>query len=247
MKKRGLPELKGRIKPYVMAHRGNRMRCPENTITSFRQAVRDGADIIETDLHLSLDGEFMCIHDSSVDRTTGGTGPVSEKTLKELKALNAGHYAKVNERIPTLRETIEVIPDDIALALELKTDAFLDPAVCIRLAKILFEKGILDRTVVLSFSWDRIKTVKSVLPEICAGLISFTRITPPKGPDVLGPYWRLLMANPLYVFLAHLQNQAVCPLDKDPDSHLRFYKFLGCDAVLTDDPAKTAARLRALR
>ena len=72
-----------------MAHRGNRVACPENTLASFRRAVEDGADILETDLYLSSDGAFVCIHDPTLDRTTDGKGPVEDRTLAELKALSA--------------------------------------------------------------------------------------------------------------------------------------------------------------
>ena len=76
--------LPGHSKPYLMAHRGNRVLCPENTLSSFRKALEEGADILETDLHLSSDDVFMCIHDATLDRTTNGSGPVSSKTLIEL-------------------------------------------------------------------------------------------------------------------------------------------------------------------
>ena len=72
--------LAGKRKPLVMAHRGNRELFPENTLPAFRRAWQEGADIIETDLHLSRDGEFMCIHDSTLDRTTCGDGPVAART-----------------------------------------------------------------------------------------------------------------------------------------------------------------------
>src|SRR3972149_1858410 len=54
--------LPGRPRPYVMAHRGNRVACPENTLASFRRAIADGAEILETELHLTSDGAFVCIH-----------------------------------------------------------------------------------------------------------------------------------------------------------------------------------------
>ena len=104
--------LPGRTKPYVMAHRGNRVLCPENTLSSFSKAFEEGADILETDLHLSADGVFMCIHDATVDRTTDGSGPVSAKILAELKQLSASYGFKgfENERIPTLAETAAILP-----------------------------------------------------------------------------------------------------------------------------------------
>ncbi|MHB8933580.1 MAG: glycerophosphodiester phosphodiesterase, partial [Bellilinea sp.] len=105
-------ELPGRNKPYVMAHRGNRVHCPENTLASFQRAIDEGADIIETDLHLSADDNFVCIHDATLDRTTNGTGPVADKTLEELKQLSAsyGRPEFEAERIPTLDELILLLP-----------------------------------------------------------------------------------------------------------------------------------------
>ena len=121
--------LPGREKPYVMAHRGNRVACPENTLASFRRALEDGADILETDLHLSSDGIFVCIHDGTLDRTTDGRGPVEARTLPELKALSAscGRPEFAGERIPTLAEVAALLPPDRGLALELKSDRFPRP------------------------------------------------------------------------------------------------------------------------
>ena len=245
-KKAALPKLEGKVKPYIMAHRGNQVLCPENTLAAFSQAISDGADIIETDLHLTKDGEFVCIHDPTVDRTTNGTGLVAEKTLDEIKQLDASnHFPGFHgHRIPSLEETLSIIPPDMAVALELKTDAFLDSAVCNKLLKILDDCNILGRVLVISFSFPRIKSVTAIAPEIYSGWITLSHIRPRKGPDVLGPYWRIFLSNPLYVFLAHLQNQAVCPLDNKPDSRLWLYKLLGCDAVITDDPGKTAQKLK---
>ena len=229
-----------------MAHRGNQVLCPENTLAAFEQAIADGADIIETDLHLTRDNEFVCIHDPSVDRTTNGVGLVAEKTLNEIKQLNASHHFPdfSAECIPTLKETLDVIPNNMALALELKTDAFLSPEVCAKLVDILNEYRVLNRTLVISFSFSRIMAVKSAAPDIHSGWITLSKKRPRKGPDVLGPYWRIFLNNPFYVFMAHLQNQAVCPLDNKPDSRIWLYKLLGCDAVITDDPGMTAQKLK---
>jgi glycerophosphoryl diester phosphodiesterase len=238
--------LPGKNKPYVMAHRGNRALCPENTLSSFQRALQDGADIIETDLHLTADGVLVCIHDATVDRTTDGHGFVSEKTLQELKRLNAAHHwpAFSPQQILTLVEVAALIPPDAALALELKTDRFLEPEICLQLVKELQQIGIYDRSVVLSFSEDRIRTVKTVAPEIPIGLISMSRYWPASGVELMGPFWPILITNPFYVKMAHKRGELVCPLDPTPDSRLWIYKWSGCDAILTDNPAATCARLR---
>ena len=96
--------IPNRPKPYLMAHRGNRVACPENTLAAFRRALVDGADILETDLHLTADGVFVCIHDATVDRTTDGHGPVAEMTLAQVKSLSAsyGRPEFQGEQVPTL-------------------------------------------------------------------------------------------------------------------------------------------------
>ena len=237
--------LPDRPKPYVMAHRGNRVACPENTLAAFRRALQDGADILETDLHLTADGAFVCIHDGTVDRTTNGHGAVAEMTLSELKQLNAsyGRPAFQSERVPTLAELTAILPRDVALALELKTDRFLELEVSERLADELGEAEVRGRCMALSFSLPRLHALGAVAPDILGGWISLFRFLPLHQVQLTGPLWPVLFLNPFYVWLAHRAGQFVAPLDTTPDSRLWYYRILGCDAVLSDDPGAT---LRAL-
>ncbi len=243
-----LPTLPGKVKPYVIAHRGNLVACPENTIAAFNKAVADGADILETDLHLTSDNEFVCIHDDTVDRTTDGKGEVAQMTLAELKRLSAscGRAEFKDERIPTLQEVIELLPSDTALLLELKTDRFLEEEVGRRLVKILDNTGIRHRTIVGSFSFARIQTMQTIASDLLTGWLSMSRPFPELRVQVLGPFWPLLLLNPFYVRKAHARGQAVCPLDPEPDSKIWLYKFLGCDAILTNNPEKTRRVLEKL-
>ena len=104
----------------VAGHRGDCYNFYENTMTAFKEAIIAGADMIETDVHLTLDGELALIHDDTVNRTTNSEGRVQNMTLKELKALNAGDSATC-EQIPTLRELFELVRNtDTALNLEIK-------------------------------------------------------------------------------------------------------------------------------
>jgi glycerophosphoryl diester phosphodiesterase len=241
-------KLPGKAKPYVMAHRGNRIACPENTLAAFRQALADGADIIETDLHLTADEVFVCIHDETLDRTTNGSGAVARKTLAEIKKLSAacGRPEFESEQIPTLAELADMLPDDVALGLELKTDRFLEPDICQQLVDELARTGIRHQTVALSFSLPRLRAVQAVAQDLPIGWITLKRPWPLGEVQLLGPLWPLLLLNPLYVWLAHRRGQMVCPLDPTPDRRLRFYRWLGCDAVLSDDPGATRRALQAL-
>lgn len=238
--------LPGKPKPYLMAHRGNRVACPENTLAAFRQAVADGADILETDLHLTADGAWVCIHDATVDRTTDGIGAVEDMALHQIRALSAayGRPEFAAERVPILAEVAGLLPADVALALELKTDRCLEPQVCRDLVAELDRTGVRHRSVVLSFSLARIQAVQRVAPDLPIGWITLSRLWPLPGVQMLGPLWPLLLLNSLYVRVAHAHGQVVCPLDPLPDRRLGLYRRLGCDAVLSDDPGATARALR---
>lgn len=110
---------------YVAAHRGWPDKYPENTMESFRAAEALGVDQIEFDVRVTKDNELVIIHDATVDRTTNGTGLVCEKTLAELKELDAGSH-KCEEfkgcKIPTLIEFMEFIKSnkEVTLDVELK-------------------------------------------------------------------------------------------------------------------------------
>jgi glycerophosphoryl diester phosphodiesterase len=224
-----------------MAHRGNRVACPENTLAAFKRAIAEGTDILETDLRLTEDSEFVCIHDETVDRTTDGRGAVADMTLATIKKFSAacGREEFVSERVPTLSEVAALVPEDVILALELKTDRFLEPPICRHLIAELDRLGILDRTILLSFSLPRLRAVRGVDSKIPIGWITLYCPWPFVGTQLLGPYWPLLLINPLYVLLAHLKGLIVCPLDSEPDKRMWLYRFLGVDAILTDDPDAT--------
>lgn len=249
MNKSLLQRIPQNKRPFIMAHRGNRVKFPENTLPAFIQAVEDKADIIETDLHLCADGEFMCIHDSTVDRTTNGEGLVRQKSLKELKLLSIldSHSNVTNLKIPTLTEMTQVIPEGVALALELKTDRFLEPDTCSMLAKLLESNHILDRTICLSFSMERIRSVKKEIPSMPIGWITMSRLLPDKDVDLIGAFWPVMFINPWYVRMAHRQKMLVCPLDPTPEPRLKQYMKMDCDAVLSDDAGKTRIYLDKIR
>ncbi|MCJ1656605.1 glycerophosphodiester phosphodiesterase [Staphylococcus sp. NRL 16/872] len=87
--------------PYIFAHRGGMAVRPEQTQLAFDNAVNHGLDGFETDVRLTKDEELIVFHDASVDRTTNGSGKVSEHTLTELKRLDAGyHFTDINGTHP---------------------------------------------------------------------------------------------------------------------------------------------------
>lgn len=112
--------------PLVVAHRGLLKDSPENTMANFTACLNLGLGI-EVDVQRSKDGQLVCIHDSTVNRTTNGTGTVTELTLQELKALDAGSWFSPqfkNEKIPTLEEIFALFSRHrhkrVLIALDLK-------------------------------------------------------------------------------------------------------------------------------
>ncbi len=102
----------------LCAHRGAMGTHPENTLAAFRAAVDAGAHMIEFDVQLTKDNKMVVIHDGTVDRTTDGTGKVSELTFDEIRNLDAGSWKSpefAGEKIPTLDETLSVMPYNIWL------------------------------------------------------------------------------------------------------------------------------------
>ncbi len=104
--------LENKNRPWVIAHRGYRAAFPENTISAFMAAIEVKADMIELDVCLTRDRVPVVIHDMTLDRTTNGTGLVSEYKLSELKEFDAGSWFSSKykgESIPTLEETLDQI------------------------------------------------------------------------------------------------------------------------------------------
>ena len=109
----------------TIAHRGFASKAPENTFASFDTAIENNFLYIETDVQLTSDNIPVIIHDEKVDRTSDGKGKVSEKTLTDIKKLDAGSWFSSkykNEKIPTLSELLKKYNNKIHLVLELKSD-----------------------------------------------------------------------------------------------------------------------------
>lgn len=104
---------------FIASHRGDRKVAPENTLPAFESAIRAGARFIETDVQLTSDGIPVLMHDRTVDRTTNGTGRVSELELSELERLDAGSWFSsefVGTRIPTLEQLLSRLGEQAATA-----------------------------------------------------------------------------------------------------------------------------------
>jgi glycerophosphoryl diester phosphodiesterase len=133
---------------------------PENTLRSFVAAQQAGLDVIELDLHLSKDGALVVMHDTDVDRTTDGTGAIAEKTLSELRALDAGR----GERVPVFEEVLDAVR--APLQAEIK-----DLAAARALAEVMLKRDLVSRVEVSSFHDEAIAEITRLVPGVRTALI----------------------------------------------------------------------------
>ena len=144
---------------WIIAHRGASGSAPENTIAAFRRAVELGAEFIEADLQLTRDARLVAIHDETVDRTTDGRGPVSGKTIEQVRQLDAGAWYPApgpkpgpfaGERVPSVEDVLALGKEsDLGLYLDLKP---MGPSGAEHaMVSALQTAGEISRSVVLSF------------------------------------------------------------------------------------------------
>lgn len=162
-------------RPLVYAHRGGAALRPENTLAAFEHGLALGADGVELDVHLSRDGEVVVHHDDTLERTTNGSGRVSERTAAELKHLDAGYrfntgtvsdypYRGRGFGIPTLRDVLDRFAT--RLIIELKTP---DRALAEKTIEAVRAAGATDRVALGSFHAGVLKAARTCEPRIPTG------------------------------------------------------------------------------
>ncbi len=134
---------------------------PENTLRSFVAAQEAGLDVIELDLHLSKDGALVVMHDTDLDRTTDGTGPVADRTVAELRALDAGR----GEHVPVFEEVLDTV--HAPLQAEIK-----DVQAARALAEVMNRRDLAGRIEVSSFHDDAIAEIARLVPGVRTALVA---------------------------------------------------------------------------
>lgn len=213
----------------TIGHRGMMGVEPENTLRSFVRAEHEGLDAIELDLHLSKDGALVVMHDADVDRTTDGAGPIAERTLAELRELDAGQ----GERIPVFEEVLEAVKGP--LQAEIK-----DVAAAQALAEVMRSRDLVGRVDVISFHDEALAAIRTLLPGVRTALVGSRY-----GADVVdralavGATMLSLNIRRLTLELverAHAAQLKVVAWTVNTHDQLRLARGLGLDGVVTDQP-----------
>jgi len=158
--------------PMVIAHQGGDGLRPSNTLEAFQHAVELGVDVLEMDVHASSDGVLVLMHDATVDRTTNGTGRISELALPALKALDAGYdwpysgsvwpYRGKGVEIPTLDEILRRFPD-MRFNIEIKQ---AEPSIAQELCATLQQFGVASRSLVAAFDRGPMVEFREYCPDV---------------------------------------------------------------------------------
>jgi len=159
-------------KPLITAHRGSSHRAPENTLAAIRQAMADGADIVEIDVQMTLDGVVILFHDKTLDKI-GLSGRVADVPYSVIAAADAGSWhsiAHAGERVPTLEQALAETMGRIRLNIELK---MTDPSLPLpeAVAAMLDGYGMTESAIVTSFDREALRRARAVNPGIRTGLI----------------------------------------------------------------------------
>ena len=149
-------------KPSLLciAHRGAMGHEPENTLASVRKAFELGALCVEVDAYY-VDGNLVIFHDDRLERTTNGTGYLSEQSFEYLRTLDAGD----GNQIPTLEEVCELINSHVCLNIELKGQYTAEPVARL-LIKLIGEGWDKESFLVSSFHHRELLQIKKLIPDV---------------------------------------------------------------------------------
>jgi glycerophosphoryl diester phosphodiesterase len=169
----------------VHAHRGGAGLAPENTLAAFRNALALDVDVIELDVHVARDGEVVVLHDFTLSRTTHTPGYVREVALADLKRLDAGAWFNprfAGERIPTLREVLDLVKAHPRVRLNIETKYPSPgeappppPDLEERVLRQVRAAGMLDRVIVQSFYYPSLARFKALAPSVPAAALRTSR------------------------------------------------------------------------
>jgi len=254
--------------PRIIAHRGSSLAAPENTFAAFEQAVNDGADGIEFDVHLAKDGVPVVIHDDDLSRTGLRKGSVSEMTSSELSAVDVGSWFNKKfpalkdhsaERIHTLSETLELLKDfNGSIFIELKCGRNEVQPLVLAVCNIAAAARLSWQIIIKSFDPSVVPLVKMAAPNIrafCLFDISIMNMLRRRsdipqlayqlGADGISLHRGLV--NKALLAVANRLALSVAVWTVDDPKWVKRSAELRITYLITNDPAKLLAKRKALR
>lgn len=224
--------------PLVYAHRGDRSRAPDNTLTAFDLAVEADADGIELDVRRTSDGVLVITHDPKV----GSLPPVADMTFADLRDRAP--------QVPTLTEAMGHIPRSVFVNVEIKNAAHepgFDPdrSIVDETIAIIEALDDLDRVLMSSFDPVAVERTRSVAPGVLSGLLITGAVSIAEGVDLARdvdadalhpPMTTLNGAEDESIRVAHASGIAVVVWNANHADEVRRATAAGIDVIITDDP-----------
>ncbi|PWK67810.1 glycerophosphoryl diester phosphodiesterase [Streptomyces sp. CG 926] len=249
------PSLRTARATRVVAHRGASHEHPEHTLAAYRQAIADGADALECDVRLTADHKLVCVHDRRVERTSDGSGVVSEMTYAQLSALDfgawkgAGHAgARVLLFEDLLREALAA-DRPVGLAVETKHPTRAGGRLEVELTRMLREYGLADGAAglveVMSFSRVALTRLHRLVPGLPAVYLMERRLRPVRPPYAThaGPGIDLVRRDPGLVARLKAKGLSVRVWTVDEPQDVELCLRLGVDTIITNRPRQVREQL----
>jgi glycerophosphoryl diester phosphodiesterase len=243
-------------RPTIFGHRGSSAHAPENTLAAFDLAIRQGADAIELDAKLCLDGHIVVIHDQSVDRTTGATGLVRELPLADLRKLDAGstfNPAFKGEKIPTLEEVFESVGQRTFINVELTNYASPLDNLPVKVCCLVKQFHLEERVMFSSFNPLALLRARRALPQVPRGLLAFPGSSGAWARSWPGSWFPCQALHPEFkdvsqdlVRRVHHNHRRVYVYTVNDPQDMHHLFTLEVDGIFTDDPLLARKTLESL-
>jgi glycerophosphoryl diester phosphodiesterase len=248
------------VRPLAIAHRGHSIACPENTLEAYRKAIELGAEMIECDVNITSDGQLVMIHDTTLNRTTSGSGLVSAASWQEIARLDAsGKFRQefAGVRVPSTEETLLLFKEaGISSCFEVKgANSDESDRIALGLAELFVKHAMLDQAFISSYHHACLQVARSRCPELLLAPERLPDDAPADGPDAVRQ--AQLFAAPViqhqYTVLTgdvvcalHEQQIAVWSWTANDEASLAFSIEAGSDGVMSDNVQLMLATLNRM-
>ena len=234
-------------RPLLFAHRGFSGMYPENSPLAFRMAAeKTNADGIESDVHISKDGQLVIFHDASVERTSNGTGFIRDLTYAQLLELDIGAWKSpefAGQHIWTLGQLLDFCREArMLLNLELKNYEVFYDGLEQRVIDEICARGMQEQVFVSSFNHISMQRFKDLCPEIETGLLydkpllDMEHYLLPSNADNMHPRYMLLQYQPELMDLFHGRGMKVNTWTVNDAADMRDMIHRGVDGIISNYP-----------
>lgn len=218
-----------------IAHRGIHKNSPENSLSSFKDAIKYGADVIELDVRLCGSGEVIVFHDPWFKRMLGVSGNVKKSNFSDISKLT---YINSNESIPLLKDVLSQFSDKISINIEIKDINLSNHDVAKKVIELLAKINFPESIWVSSFNPLVLDFIKTVEPRVKTGfLFNKTKYIPLLLSqflhfDAWHPNFELVDEE--FVKVARRKNKKIYPWTVNNKDEITRLKNLNVDGIITD-------------